>query len=155
MTKYSVGLGETLGEFRLFVAASGILFGFLLNVAFTRGKDTLTVELTFMVLALACAAISVLIFLLPAIYHHSHSFPITEEEAKKIYMEQGYDDLVSKCDSIINKCKPSIFEEIIKFIKNNWQWIMTAIIIPLSVFIYYKRQQIKNKKVDESKNAKK
>ena len=86
MAKYPVGLGDILGEFRLFVAASGILFGFLLNVAFTRGKDTLTVELIFMVLALACAAISVLIFLLPAIYHHSHSFPLTEEEAEKIYI---------------------------------------------------------------------
>jgi len=85
MTEYSVGFGEILGEFRLLVAVSGILFGFLLNVSVSRAKDV-SIELTFLVLALACAAVSVLIFLLPVIYHHYHSFPVTEEEREKLYI---------------------------------------------------------------------
>ena len=36
MTEYSVGLGDILGEFRLLVAMSGILFSSLLNVSISR-----------------------------------------------------------------------------------------------------------------------
>jgi hypothetical protein len=82
--KYRIDVGDILGEFRLLVAVSGILFGFLLNVSLSQlihGTETQMV----LMLALSFAAVSVVIFLLPVIYHHLHSFPITEAEATKIY----------------------------------------------------------------------
>lgn len=82
--EYRVDLGAILGEFRLLVAVSGILFGFLLNVSSFRLIESPEEQLILM-LALSFAAVSVVTFLLPVIYHHSHSFPITEEEATKIY----------------------------------------------------------------------
>ncbi|MFQ6135247.1 MAG: DUF6328 family protein, partial [Nitrososphaerales archaeon] len=63
---------------------SGILFGFLLNVSSFRRIEA-PEEQMILVLALSSAAVSVVTFLLPVIYHHSHSFPITKEEANKIY----------------------------------------------------------------------
>ncbi len=82
--EYRVDLGAVLGEFRLLVAVSGILFGFLLNVSSSRLIER-TEEQAVLVLALSFAAVSVVIFLLPVMYHHLHSFPITEVEATKIY----------------------------------------------------------------------
>lgn len=82
--QYRVDLGAILGEFRLLVAVSGILFGFLLNVSSTRLVER-SEEQAVLVLALSFAAVSVVIFLLPVMYHHLHSFPITEAEATKIY----------------------------------------------------------------------
>jgi len=81
---YRVDVGDVLGEFRLLVAVSGILFGFLLNVSALRLIESPEEQLM-LVLALSSAAVSVMIFLLPVVYHHSHSFPITEEESTKLY----------------------------------------------------------------------
>ncbi len=77
-------LSAILGEFRLLVAVSGLLFGFLLNVSAFRHIDA-SEEKIVLVLALSFAAVSVVTFILPVIYHHSHSFPITEKDAEKIY----------------------------------------------------------------------
>ncbi len=81
---YSVDLGAILGEFRLLVAVSGILFGFLLNVSAFRPVES-PEEQAILTLALSSAAVSLVTFLLPVIYHHTHGFPLTEEEATKIY----------------------------------------------------------------------
>jgi len=81
---YPIDLGAILGEFRLLVAVSGILFGFLLNVSSFRRVEV-EEEQTILILALSFAAVAILTFLLPSVYHHSRSFPVTEEEAKKIY----------------------------------------------------------------------
>jgi hypothetical protein len=87
---YAVELSDVMGECRLLVAISGVLFGFLLNVSIlTKGKgetDITMLEVVLLILALAFAAVSVLSFLLPTIYHHSRSFPVTLEEKKKIYI---------------------------------------------------------------------
>ena len=78
-------LGDVLGEFRLLVAVSGILFGFLLNLSVTATHVTgensviLTVALSFSVL-------SILAFLLPVIYHHTHVFPLTAQQKRKFYI---------------------------------------------------------------------
>jgi len=81
---YPIDIGAILGEFRLLVAVSGILFGFLLNVSSSRHMDV-SEEQSVLILALSFAAVSIITFLLPSVYHHSRSFPITEEEATKIY----------------------------------------------------------------------
>lgn len=82
--QYRMDLGAILGEFRLLVAVSGILFGFLLNVSSYRLVEGAEEQMLLMT-ALSFAAVSVVTFLLPVIYHHSHSFPITDAEATKIY----------------------------------------------------------------------
>lgn len=90
MEDYSIELSDIMGECRLLIAVSGVLFGFLLNVSIlTTGRgssDIPMLEMLLLTLALAFAAISVLSFLLPTIYHHSHSFPVTKDEKKKIYI---------------------------------------------------------------------
>ncbi|MBI2936699.1 MAG: hypothetical protein HYY22_00680 [Thaumarchaeota archaeon] len=82
--EYRVDLGAILGEFRLLVAVSGILFGFLLNVSSSRLIASADEQLV-LLMALSFASVSVVIFLLPVIYHHLHSFPLTEAESTKIY----------------------------------------------------------------------
>lgn len=89
MEDYSIELSDIMGECRLLIAVSGVLFGFLLNVSILTGRgssDIPMLEMLLLTLALAFAAISVLSFLLPTIYHHSHSFPVTKDEKKKIYI---------------------------------------------------------------------
>jgi hypothetical protein len=79
-----IGLAEVLGEFRLLIAVSGILFGFLLNLSISgvppaEPRPILTI-------ALASAALSILAFLMPVIYHHTRSFPLTARERRKVYV---------------------------------------------------------------------
>jgi len=87
---YSIELSDVMGECRLLIAVSGILFGFLLNVSIlTTGREAYQMDIlqmTLLTAALAFAAISVLSFLLPTIYHHSRGFPMTKGEKKKIYI---------------------------------------------------------------------
>jgi hypothetical protein len=82
--KYRVALGDILGEFRLLVAVSGILFGFLLNVSSSHLIGDPEEQMILMT-ALSFSSVSVVTFLFPVIYHHSHSFPLTDAEATKIY----------------------------------------------------------------------
>jgi hypothetical protein len=88
MEKYPVEelVDQVLGECRLLMTISGILFGFLLNVSVFKMEGLTPVGECVLTLALTSSAVSVLIFLLPAIYHHTRSFPLTTEEAKKVYI---------------------------------------------------------------------
>ena len=77
-------LGDVLGEFRLLVAVSGILFGFLLNISVTTTHISTSNLIS--IVALSLSAMSVLAFLLPVIYHHTHVFPLTVQQKKKMYV---------------------------------------------------------------------
>ncbi len=78
-------LGDILGEFRLLVAVSGILFGFLLNLSVTATHITGD-NLVILTVALSFSALSILAFLLPVIYHHTHVFPLTAQQKSKFYL---------------------------------------------------------------------
>jgi hypothetical protein len=58
--EYSVDLSAILGEFRLLVAVSGLLFGFLLNLSAFRRIEAAEEQMV-LVLALSSAAVSVVI----------------------------------------------------------------------------------------------
>lgn len=80
-----IGLAEVLGEFRLLVAVSGILFGFLLNLSISTPPSS-DPRVFLLTVALASSALSILAFLMPVVYHHTRSFPLTARERRKVYL---------------------------------------------------------------------
>lgn len=143
--KYRVDLGAILAEFRLLVAVSGILFGFLLNVSASR--LIVDPEQKFiLILALSSAAVSVMIFLLPVIYHHSHSFPVTDEESIKIYFRShrfALGGLISLITTIFFSLTLAIHNEL-----GNGSYIVSTLIlvVPAVLFITRKVKIPKGKK---------
>lgn len=135
--KYHVDLGGVIAEFRLLIAVSGILFGFLLNVSASR----LIVEPNeklILIVALSFAAVSVMIFLLPVIYHHSHSFPITDDEAVKLYLRSHRFALWGLTSLII-----TIFFSLILSLYNevgNGSYIIATIILVVPAILFITRK---------------
>ncbi len=82
---FNVDVGDVLGEFRLLIAISGVLFGFLLNVSVFKAME-MSEEVIFLILAIVFSAASVMIFFLPVVYHHSKGYPGTPEEKRKFYI---------------------------------------------------------------------
>lgn len=134
MSDYAIDVGDILGEFRLLVAVSGILFGFLLNVAVFKGGEEASVQAFLTILALSFAAISVLIFLLPPVYHHSRSFPIMHEEKRKLYFRSHQFALYG----ILTLILTIYFSLVLAFYSlASWQsFILAAVIlgVPASLF---------------------
>ena len=83
--EHGVGIGEILGEVRVFIAVSGILFGFLLtaSVADTSQIPGI-VQRTLLLLALVCTASATLMFILPPLYHHLR-FPMDQKQTAQFF----------------------------------------------------------------------
>ncbi len=134
--KYRIDLGGVIAEFRLLIAVSGILFGFLLNVSASK-LIVESDEKLILIVALSSAAVSVMIFLLPVIYHHSHSFPITDDEAVKLYFRSHRFALVGLISLIT-----TVFFSLILALHNevgNGSYIIALIILIVPAILFIMR----------------
>ena len=64
------GYGEVLRESTLLTAISGILFGFLLNIAVDPPDDFSYLNMVVLLVAMFCITVAISLFVLPVVYHH-------------------------------------------------------------------------------------
>jgi hypothetical protein len=75
--------GTVLRESSILIVISGILFGFLLNMAVNAPESFSTVNMVALLVAIFSITVAISLFVMPVIYHHMQ-YPYTDIEKFKL-----------------------------------------------------------------------